>query len=160
VSHPEAYENAILPYARRTHIFMACHFWDPHSPVMLTREHLASGELPISLVADISCDIDGPIASTIRASTIAEPLYGYDPESGLETGAFSEKGITVMAVDNLPGELPRDASADFGEAISKHVLPELLGISDTGMLGRASIALDGALGPSFEYLADYLAGRE
>ncbi|TFH26536.1 MAG: alanine dehydrogenase [Bacteroidia bacterium] len=160
VKHPEMYENNFLPYASRTDLFMACHFWDPASPVMLTQQHLAGGELPVSLVADISCDIDGPIASTIRASTIAEPFYGYDPNSGKETGPFEKGVITVMAVDNLPGELPRDASSDFGSALMEQVIPELLGERDTGMIHRASIAARGSLTPPFGYLADYLAGRE
>lgn len=160
VAQPEEYKNNIIPYASRCDIFMACHFWDPNSPLMLTREHLASEEIPISLVADISCDIDGPIASTIRASTIASPFYGYDPKSGNETDPFQQGAICVMAVDNLPGELPRDASADFGEALVEHVIPELLGIRDTGMLERASITQGAALTPAYAYLADYLAGKE
>jgi alanine dehydrogenase len=160
VTHPELYENSLLSYASRTDIFMACHFWDPASPVMLTQEHLASVDYPISLVADISCDIDGPIASTIRASTIDSPFYGYDPKSGKEKGPFEAGAITVMAVDNLPGELPRDASADFGEALIKQVIPELLGTRNTGMLERASITRGGSLTRAYDYLADFLAGRE
>ncbi len=160
IKHPELYENCIQPYAARTDLFIACHFWDPKSPVMITREALVSGELPISLVADISCDIKGPIASTIRASTIASPFYGYDPVSEKERPPFEKGSLTVMAVDNLPGELPRDASADFGTALMEHVIPELLGIRDSGMIGRASIAAAGALTPGYDYLKDYLAGRE
>ena len=160
MENPEMYENSILPYAERTNLFMACHFWDPRSPEMLSSRVLASGRLPISLVADISCDIDGPIASTIRASTIASPFYGYDPASGKETPPFEEGVITVMAVDNLPGELPRDASADFGKALMEHVIPEVLGEGDSGMLRRASIASNGELTPGYSYLEDYLAGRE
>lgn len=160
VAHPQMYMNSILPYAARTNIFIACHFWDPDSPEMLSSDALASGTLPISLIADISCDIDGPIASTIRASTIASPFYGYDPASGRETPPFEEGAITVMAVDNLPGELPRDASADFGEALMEHVIPELLGRGDSGMLDRASITSKGKLTPLYAYLEDYLAGRE
>jgi len=160
IAHPEMYENNILPYAARTDMFIACHFWDPKSPVMLSREMLADGELPISLVADISCDIKEPIASTIRASTIASPFYGYDPSTGKETDPFVEGVINVMAVDNLPGELPRDASADFGSALIEHVIPELLGARDTGMLERASITQNGALTSTYKYLEDYLAGRE
>jgi len=160
MEHPEKYENSILPFAKRTNLFMACHFWDPKSPLMLTRDVLARGELPISLVADISCDIDGPIASTIRASTIAKPFYGYDPVSGKEKDPFEKGSITVMAVDNLPGELPRDASADFGSALMEHVIPELLEIKDTGMVERASIAANGSLTTTYDYLKDYLEGRE
>ena len=100
------------------------------------------------------------IASTIRASTIAEPFYGYDPQADAEKPAFEGETITVMAVDNLPGELPRNASADFGEALMENVIPELLGVRDTGMLDRASITKDGGLTAPYIYLEDYLAGRE
>ena len=160
VASPGEYENAFLPYARKTDLFIASHFWDPASPVMLTRKDLQSPEIPISIIADISCDIDGPIASTIRASTIADPFYGYDPETGGESGAFGEGVVTVMAVDNLPGELPRDASEDFGKALKAHVLPELLGESDSGMIDRASITQDGRLTEFYTYLQDYLEGKE
>ena len=160
VDQPYLYKNSFLPYARRTDIFIACHFWDPKSPVLLTRKDLTGGRVPIRIVADISCDIDGPIPSTIRASTIAEPFYGYDPVSGKESGAFEKESITVMAVDNLPGELPRDASEDFGEAVSEHVIPELLGLKDTGMVKRACIAEKGKLTKTYGYLKDYLAGSE
>jgi alanine dehydrogenase len=127
---------------------------------MITREALTSGELPIRHIADISCDIKGPIASTIRASTIADPFYGYDPASDGEREPFEKGVITVMAVDNLPGELPRDASADFGSALMEHVIPELLGVRDSGMVERASIAAAGGLTQGYAYLEDYLAGRE
>lgn len=160
MKHAEMYENCIQPYAELCDLFMACHFWDPTSPVMITQEALAAGDYPISLVADISCDIDGPIAPTIRASTIADPFYGYDPASGTEVTPFEKGIITVMAVDNLPGELPRDASADFGTALIEHVLPELVGERDSGMVDRASIAAAGALTTRYNYLEDYLAGKE
>ena len=160
IAHPEMYENSFRPYAARTHVYVACHFWDPKSPIILTSEDLAGNEIPISIIADISCDIDGPIPSTIRASTIAEPFYGYDPVSGEETEPFRDGSITVMAVDNLPGELPRDASADFGDALMEHVLPELLGLKDTGMLDRASITQGGALTEEYAFLQDYLEGKE
>ncbi|MGW8314123.1 MAG: NAD(P)-dependent oxidoreductase [Bacteroidales bacterium] len=160
VAHPEAYENQLLPYATRSDLLVTCHFWDPRSPVMLTREMLAGGTVPIRTIADISCDINGPIASTIRASTIAAPFYGYDPQTGQEAEPFRKGSITVMAVDNLPGELPRDASTDFGEALTEQVLPELLGIRDTGMLLRATIAHARGLNTPFKYLQDYLRGKD
>lgn len=160
VENPHLYENSFLPYARRTDMFIPCHFWDPRSPVLMTREDLRGGKIPIRIVADISCDIDGPLPSTIRASTIADPFYGYDPATGKEIQPFQAGAITVMAVDNLPGELPRDASADFGEALATHVIPELLGKSDSGMLTRATIAMDGGLANGYGYLQDYLEGKE
>ncbi|MEN8227496.1 MAG: NAD(P)-dependent oxidoreductase [Bacteroidota bacterium] len=160
ISHPEMYVNSFRPYAARTDLFVACHFWDPKSPILLSPEDLAGGEVPISIIADISCDIKGPIPSTIRASTIADPYYGYDPISRSETDPFRDGSITVMAVDNLPGELPRDASTDFGEALMEHVIPELVGLKETGMLERASITRGGALTERYAYLQRYLEGTE
>lgn len=160
VERPDLYQNAFLSYARRTDMFIAAHFWDPKSPNMLTRADLKGGSIPIRIVADISCDLDGPIASTIRPSTIADPFYGYDPVSGKESEAFQQESITVMAVDNLPGELPRDASRDFGEALLSHVIPELLNQWDTGMLERACIAEKGRLAKKYDYLQYFLEGKE
>ena len=158
--HPGEYQNSFLPYARRSDMFIACHFWDPRSPHLLTRNDLKGGRVPIRIIADISCDINGPIPSTIRASTIADPFYGYDPLEGKESAPFREDSITVMAVDNLPGELPRDASRDFGQALSNHVFPELLGLKDTGMIQKATIAESGELTAEYDYLQDYLEGKE
>lgn len=160
MAHPGEYENSFAPYAARTDLYVACHFWDPRSPVLMTREEMQRPGFPITIIADISCDINGPIPSTIRASTIADPFYGYDPGTGLETEPFGEGAITVMAVDNLPGELPRDASTDFGSALMEQVIPELAGMRDTGMLERASIAAGGKLTGGYAYLQDYLEGRE
>ncbi len=126
---------------------------------MVSAGQLRSGQFPIALVADISCDIGEPIASTIRASTIAQPFYGYDPVTGSETGPFEPDVVTVMAVDNLPGELPRDAASDFGEALVAQVIPEITGERDTGMLARASIAEHGKLTQPYSYLQDYLLGK-
>ena len=159
VQNPSAYENSFEPYAMRTDIFIPCHFWDPQSPVFLTDEIMADSGFPIKVIADISCDISGPIPSTIRASTIAEPLYGYDPHKKIETAPFLPGSVTVMAVDNLPGELPRDASEDFGNALIENVIPALLGAEDDGMLERATIAENGALTERYAYLQDYVDGK-
>lgn len=159
VERPEAYESSFDPYGERTDLFIPCHFWDPRSPQMVAADQLRSGQFPIALVADISCDIGEPVASTIRASTIAEPFYGYDPVTGAEAEPFEPGVVTVMAVDNLPGELPRDAASDFGEALIAEVIPEITGQRDTGMLARASIAENGQLTQPYSYLEDYLLGR-
>lgn len=156
VEHPESYKSNFDAYGERTDLFIPCHFWDPRSPQMVGRDQLRSGQFPISLVADISCDIGEPIASTIRASTIALPFYGYDPVTGIEADPFEPGVVTVMAVDNLPGELPRDAATDFGEALLEQVIPELMGERNSGMLEGASIAEGGDLTPRYAYLEDYL----
>ncbi len=157
VDHPEEYENTFHPYAQSTDLYIACHFWDPNSPVLISQEDLQHPEHPIKVIADISCDINGPIASTIRASSIAEPIYGYDPSTGKEVkNPYAEDCITVMAVDNLPGELPRDASEDFGKALMKNVLPSLIGSDDEGIVKRAMILEGGELTELYMYLNEYL----
>lgn len=159
VAHPGEYENIFLPYAYRTDLYIACHFWDPEAPVLLSREDLAQPEMPIRVIADISCDIDGPIASTIRASTIESPVYGYDPNTGKEADdPCDENSITVMAVDNLPGEVPRDASADFGDALLENVIPGLIGKDTEGIIRRATITENGKLTETFNYLQNYMEG--
>ena len=112
-----------------------------------------------SVVADISCDISGPIGCTIRSSKIADPVYGYDPQTGGETDAWSKDAITVMAVDNLPCELPKDASEDFGNELIKQVFPALFGEDPDDIIGRASETdHNGKLTPGFAYLQDYVDG--
>lgn len=161
VSHPSEYENTFFPYAKRADLYIACHFWDPDSPVLLTREDLRAKDMTLRVIADISCDIDGPIASTIRPSTIEDPLYGYDPQTGLEADdLFGDDVITVMAVDNLPGELPRDASQDFGRALLDNVMESLLEADSSGVIKRATIVSEGELTPAFAYLENYLEGAE
>ncbi|HKK68529.1 MAG TPA: hypothetical protein VJ946_09955, partial [Bacteroidales bacterium] len=101
------------------------------------------------------------IASTIRSSTIADPFYDYNPKTGKEEPAFSSKdNVTVMAVDNLPGELPRNASVDFGDGLINNVFPHLFGHDDLDIIKRATILKEGALTEKFAYLADYAAGKE
>jgi len=158
-ANPTEYESIFKPYQYVTDIYMACHFWDPKSPKFITVDDFRDPKFNISVVADISCDINGPIASTIRASNIEEPFYDYNPQTGKVESAFSsDTNITVMAVDNLPGELPRNASRDFGRDLIKHVFPALFGTDDDGIIERATIAKSGKLMPKFAYLQDYVDG--
>jgi alanine dehydrogenase len=111
----------------------------------------------ISVIADISCDINGPIPSTLRASTIADPFYAYNPYLETEEPAFSRPtNITMMAIDNLPGELPRDASLDFGKMLMNSVLHDILTQTKSPMVTRATILENGILTPKYSYLDDYL----
>ena len=159
-NNPHEYENSFLPFTRAADIFIACHFWDPRSPVLITKEDIRDPGFRIKIIADVSCDIDGPIASTLRPSTIAEPFYGYSVETGKESSAFDQKSITVMSVDNLPGELPRDASEDFGSKLASDVIPSMLGFSDPSVIERATITKGGKLTEKFKYLKDFLDGKE
>ncbi len=159
---PELFKQGFQKYVPLSDMYIPCHYWNSNSPKILKQEDLASEENRISVVADISCDIADPIASTLRPSKISNPIYGYNPENGEEEKDFMKKGIiAVMAVDNLPCELPKDASEDFGNELIKHVLPAMIEEDSDHIIERASQTdLDGNLMPSFEYLNDYLEGKE
>jgi hypothetical protein len=118
---------------------------------------MKKGDFNIDVIADITCDIKGSIPSTVRACTIAEPCYDYDPWSEGEKPPFSDdKLVTVMAVDTLPGELPVDASREFGSQLMSGVLPNLIEEDKDGVIERASVTKDGKLTEYFEYLSDYV----
>jgi saccharopine dehydrogenase (NAD+, L-lysine-forming) len=157
--HPEAYESIFKPYTKVTDLFIACHYWDPGSPVFMTTTDMREPDFHIRVIADVSCDINGPIPSTIRASTIDQPFYGYDPMTESETPPFDLRSVTVMAVDNLPGELPRDASDDFGSMLVEKVVPSLVEDDWEGMIRRATIVSEGELTSDFKYLRNYLDGN-
>jgi alanine dehydrogenase len=111
----------------------------------------------LKVVADISCDIAGPIASTLRPSTIADPIYGYNPKTGEETDFQQDGVITVMAVDNLPCELPKDASEDFGNDFIQFILPTFFNGDPDNIIGRGSeTTLEGELTEGFAYLQEYV----
>ena len=158
---PSGYESNFMPYAKETDYFIAGHFYGNNAPYLFTREDAKHPDFKINLVADVSCDIDGPVASTIRPSTIAEPFYGYDPQTESETTFDDKDAITVMAVDNLPCELPKDASEGFGEAFLEHVIPAFFDEDQNRVLERALMTTsEGQLTKRFSYLQDYVDGVE
>ena len=154
-SNPERFESCFMDYAKVSELFISCHYWDESSPRFFTKADMHSPDFKIELIADITCDIEGSIPSTIRASTVAEPFYGYDIETGKETDAFDRRAITVMAVDNLPCELPRDASKYFGGELINKVMHLYLDGDPFKVIERATILNYGKLTPPYEYLADF-----
>ena len=158
--NPREYKSNFFRFAEVTDFYIAGHFYGDGAPYLYTREDAKQPEFKIKVVADISCDIDGPVATTIRPSTIADPIYGYDPYSEKETDFMSENAIAVMAVDNLPCELPRDASVGFGEAFSKYVIPSFFNNDKDGVLERARMTQNGKLTERYAYLQDYVDGKE
>ncbi|NBC58823.1 MAG: alanine dehydrogenase, partial [Bacteroidetes bacterium] len=123
------------------------------------RQDAKHPDFNIKIVADISCDIDGPVASTIRPSTINNPFYGYDPVNEKEVDFTNEKAIGVMAVDNLPCELPKDASEGFGKMFAKHVIPAFFNHDKDGILERSLITHEGKLTKRFSYLQDFVEDK-
>ncbi len=156
----EDYESTFMRFAKATDLYMAGHFYGTGAPYLYTREDAKDPEFHIKLVADISCDVDGPVASTIRASTIEDPVYGYDPATESEVDFHHPDAIGVMAVDNLPAELPRDSSEGFGEAFVKQVIPAFFNDDKDGILERALMTKGGKLTPRYAYLQDYVDGKE
>ncbi|PHR11130.1 MAG: alanine dehydrogenase [Aequorivita sp.] len=154
---PSDYESDFMKYAKVSDMFISGHFYGNGAPYLFTREDAKHPDFKINVVADISCDVDGPIASTLRASTIADPFYGYNPQTETETAFDAPGAITVMAVDNLPCELPKDASEGFGDMFLEHVIPAFFNGDRDGILERAKITTaDGKLTSRFAYLKDYV----
>ena len=160
IAHPERYESNFLRFTRETDLFVAGHFYGKGAPYLISREDARKPEFRIQVIADISCDIDGPVAPTIRASTISDPIYGYNPFTESETEFRKPEAIAVMAVDNLPAELPRDSSEGFGSAFLKHVIPAFFNGDKDGILERARMTRNGKLTPLYAYLQDYVDGEE
>ena len=159
-SNPEWFQSSFMNFASCADIFIAGHYYGKGSPYLFTREDAKSSDFKIRTIADISCDIDGPVASTIRPSTIAEPIYGYNPHTESEDVFDKDDVITVMAVDNLPCELPKDASEDFGNALIQHVFPCLLGEDSEQIIARATICENGDLTANYEYLREYVNTKD
>lgn len=157
--HGEDYESVFAPYYRRADIFINGIFYDKKSPSFFSVEEMQAPDFHIQVIADITCDImpDSSVPSTIRASKIADPVYGFDPKTGMETPPFQPGAVDVMAIDNLPSELPRDASAFFGRQLLERILPELLKGRNSDVIRRGMIAEAGSLTQQFNYLAGYLA---
>ena len=159
-NHPENYVSDFMRFGTVTDFFIAGHFYGNGAPYLFTREDAKLPEFKIRLVADISCDVDGPVASTLRASTIEEPLYGYNPLTESEVHYKDKNAIVVMAVDNLPCELPKDASEGFGEMFLQHVIPAFYNNDKEGVLERAKMTENGKLTKRFSYLQDFVDGKE
>ena len=156
VQHPENFESNFKRFAQKTDLFIAGHFHAEGAPYLFTREDAKKQYFRINTIADISCDIDGPVASTIRPSSIAHPFYGYHPQREEEVAFDDPEAITVMAVDNLPCELPKDASEGFGQMFAKHVIPAFFNNDKDGILERAKMTENGQLTKNFSYLQDYV----
>jgi len=149
------YQVNFLPYLNPSDIFISCHYWDNESGVLFNVEDCLTAEFKTKVIADITCDIQGSVPSTLRSTTIADPLFGFNPATNSEVNTFDENGITIMAVDNLPCELPKDASKDFGKALIKNIIPELLNEDKNNIINRASICLNGELNTYYQYLKSY-----
>lgn len=154
-THPEHFVSKFPAYTKVTDLYISAHYWDPRSPRMFSKKDIHAPGFRISVIADITCDMNGSVPTTLRASSISQPFYGYNILNDQEDLPFTKDAICIMAVDNLPCELPRDASDDFAKELSERVLPSLFSGDKDRIIKRASICKDGKLTEYFEYLGDY-----
>ncbi len=154
--HSEEYQSAFGPYAKVADVFVNGIFWDGKAPAFFTKAEMNTEDFNIKVIGDVTCDIApaASVPSTLFASTIANPVFGYDPETGDIVAPHSDHAVDVMSIDNLPSELPRDASAAFGATFIEQILPEFESES-SDILRRASVTEAGQLGPDFQYLREY-----
>lgn len=159
--HPEEYIADFQAYTEISDMMINGIFWNNKAPAFFTRKDMTQADFKIKVIADITCDIApiSSIPSTIKASTIANPVFGYDPKTGKFAVPYQAHVIDMMTIDNLPSELPRDASTAFGEMFIKEVFPHLLA-PKSALIERASITIDGKLGPHFQYLKEFVEGSE
>jgi alanine dehydrogenase len=158
--YPERYESHFQKFTEVAEILIAAAYWDPASPRLFELAEIASDDFQISVIADVSCDVHGSVPTTIKSTTILEPVFDIDRNTQEALPAFgSQTSISVMAIDNLPCELPREASKEFGEQLTEWVIPALLE-ENAPILERATIARDGDLTLEFMYLTDFVHSDE
>ena len=159
-AHPEGYESDFLKFAQAGEILIAAAYWDPNAPKLFELEDLRSPKFSLSVIADITCDIDGSIPTTRRASTILAPVYDVDRMTSEELPPFGKQdSISVMAIDNLPCELPREASAEFARQLRHWVVPALAE-EHSPILEKATLARDGDLTLEYMYLKEYVTEED
>lgn len=156
------YVSIFERFWRLTDIFVNGIFYDKKAPMFFSVEDMQRPDFRPKVIADITCDLmpASSVPSTIRASKIADPVYGFDPVTGMETPPYQQNSVDVMAIDNLPSELPRDASAFFGRQLLEKILPELLKGRESEAICRGMIAENGVLTKEFSYLEDYAKSSE
>ncbi|MEO5601757.1 MAG: NAD(P)-dependent oxidoreductase [Cyclobacteriaceae bacterium] len=155
---PERYASYFHEYTGVADILIAGAYWNPKAPVLFTRENMMASEFKVKVIADITCDVNGSIPSTKIASSITDPIYDYDPHTdSIKPPLSDQKFVTVMAIDNLPCELPRSASEEFGRDLIDRVLPILIGEDKDEVIERATITHKGLLTENFQHLQDYVS---
>ncbi len=157
-ANPQDYESKFAPYTQAADLMINGIYWDNRAPAFFTTEEMKNDNFRISVIADVTCDIApvSSIPSTLHASTIADPIFGYDVQTGTVATPHQPGVIDMMTIDNLPNEMPRDASESFGNQFINSVLGELLKDTESTVIQRATIAVDGKLGEYFGYLQDYV----
>ena len=153
ILNPNKYISKVKNYLTKTDIFIACHYWNPKFPKLFSLEEIKKFK-HLKIIGDITCDINGSIPTTVRSTTIEKPYYSFDVNSFQETH-LNKEDIAIMAVDNLPSELPRDSSEEFGKGVLSQVIPFLI-TDDDGRIKKATIVSKGKLCTLYDYLKYFI----
>lgn len=152
--HPGNYEGIFHPYAKHTDILMNGIYWSSGTPPLFTWAQMAEKDFRIQTIADITDDKNGSVPCNLGDHRMEDPVYGVDRQTRQKTAPYLPASIDIMAVGNLPNELPRDASRYFGEQLIKFVLDDLIK-GDSSMIDRATMLRNGSLTGPFSYMKEY-----
>ena len=152
--HPDKYRCQFSPYTSQTDILMNGVYWDKNVPRLFEKNEVTTENFIIQTIADITDDPGGSVPLNLGDQTIEDPVYGVDRNSFQKTVPYLSNSIDIMAVGNLPNELPRDASRYFGEQLIKFVLEDLVKGS-SAIIDKATIVKQGALTKYYSYLKEY-----
>lgn len=157
-AHPQNYKSLFLPYVLTSDILMNGVYWEKGIPRLFEKEDVGMPGFRIQVIADVTDDEDGSVPINLGDQSIEDPVYGVNKRTLERTAPYLPDSIDVMAVGNLPNELPRDASRYFGEQLIKYVLPDLEK-SSSSVIEHATIVKKGKLTPQYAYLQDYAEGN-
>lgn len=152
--HPENYKCLFEDYISETDILLNGIYWYEKVPRLFQMEDMKNENFRIKTIADISDDKFGSVPCNIDESTMEDPVYGVNKMTGERTAPYMEGSVDVLAVGNLPNELPRDASRYFGEQLIKYILDDLIAGSSK-IIDEAMIIDNGKLTENFMYMKNY-----
>jgi alanine dehydrogenase len=155
--HPAAYRCLFEDYIPHTDILMNGIFWDVNVPRLFETRDISKPNFRIQVIADVTDDSHGSVPINLGDQSIEDPVYGVDRKTFKKTAPYLPGSVDVMAVGNLPNELPRDASKYFGEQLLKYILPDLIE-GNSAIIERATIVKNGRLTERFNYLKEYAEG--
>ena len=156
--HAQEYESLFSQYIPHTDILMNGVYWDVNIPRLFSLKEVSEPYFNLLVIADITDDTNGSVPINFGDQSIVDPVYGVDRKTFKKTAPYLPGSVDIIAVGNLPNELPRDASKYFGEQLLKYILPDMLG-GGSDIIEGATITKNGKLTVKFSYLSDYVNGR-
>lgn len=171
-SEPDKFRSLFHRYIPHLDMLINCVYWDARYPKMVTRDylekHFGEGTPKLKVIGDISCDVNGSVECTVKATEIEDPIYVYHPKTRSHTMGYKGEGLLVMAVDILPSELPRDSSAGFADVLVNYVKAiadcdfeeDFLTLDLPNAIKSALILHRGKLTPHYKYLEEVLKSEK